>query len=86
MDISKGWLKLLGACKILEDNGIKFNCNFVGEWPSPKEENLFKEEVERLNISNCVKYLGGKIGKQKAEVFKESEFHEKFKLWASNKS
>jgi len=41
MDESKGWFKLLQACKILREKGVKFNCNFVGAWARGKEKRKF---------------------------------------------
>ena len=43
MDESKGWQKLLEACKILKKLNINFSCNFVGAMPSKKNEIKFKK-------------------------------------------
>lgn len=72
MDKTKGWPKVLGACKILKEKGLNFKCNFVGEWPSKKEEKLFEEMVLELKLGNNVKYLGKKIGRDKEKIFENS--------------
>lgn len=69
---SKGWFKLLEACKILKDKKIDFNCNFAGAWPSEKEKEKFFYYVKE-NVLNNVKYLGKKTGTEKNELFASSD-------------
>ncbi len=68
MDESKGWLKLLQACSILKKKRKKFNCNFVGAWPSLKEKKRFEILTKKYGLEKNVKYLGKKIGKEKNKI------------------
>jgi len=70
---SKGWFKLLEACKILNNRNIKFNCNFVGAWPSKKDERKFFNYVSQNNLQCSVNYLGNKIGKERNKIFSSSD-------------
>lgn len=67
MDKTKGWPKLLEACKILNKKQIKFNCNFVGEWPSNKEKKGFFSYIQKNNLEKNVFCLGKKTGKEKTK-------------------
>jgi len=83
MDKSKGWLKLLQACKILNEGGMKFNCNFVGDWPGEKEKDEFCLYVKKNKLEKVVKYLGKKIGREKNIILRKSNvliFPTEFKL------
>lgn len=73
MDESKGWFKLLQACKILKDKKILFNCNFVGAWPSDKEKNKFLEYVRLNGLEKQAIYLGQKRGNEKEKIIKNSD-------------
>jgi glycosyltransferase involved in cell wall biosynthesis len=72
MDKSKGWLKLLEACKILKEKKINFSCNFVGAWVKNQDEKEFKEFVKKNNLKE-INYLGKKIDKEKNEVLEKSD-------------
>ena len=72
MDESKGWLKLLLACRILKNKKINFRCNFVGDWTTKKDEKKFNLMVKEYDLEKEVKYLGKKVGKEKNKVFEES--------------
>lgn len=72
MDKSKGWLKLLIACKILSRENQNFHCNFVGAWPNKKEELDFKGFVKKNKLDKVVTYLGKKTGKDKNKFFEIS--------------
>src|SRR3989339_9200 len=65
MDESKGWLKLLLACRILKNKKIKFKCNFIGAWTR-------KEDEKEFNLKKEVKYLGKKVGKEKEKFLENS--------------
>lgn len=72
MDESKGWLKLLQACKILKDHKIDFKCNFVGAWPKKREKRKFYSFITENKLQNNVKYLGKKIGKEKNKLLEKA--------------
>ena len=73
MDESKGWLKLLYACKILNEKNIKFNCNFVGDWTRDKERKKFYSYIKKNNLEKMIKYLGKRVGKEKNTVLEKSD-------------
>jgi len=70
---SKGWLKLLKACKILKKGNLNFNCNFVGEFPDDSERRKFERIVKDYHLSANVKYLGRKTGTEKNKIFEKSD-------------
>ncbi len=72
MDKTKGWFKLLKACKILNDKKINFKCNFVGAWPGKKEKKKFFNFVKKNNLNKKIFYLGKKVGKEKNQILKDS--------------
>lgn len=73
MMIEKGWLKLLEACKILKNRGLNYQCDFVGEWPSKKEEKIFSNFVIQNKLNDNVKYNGPKFGKEKNQYLINSD-------------
>ncbi|MBR9701509.1 glycosyltransferase family 4 protein [Candidatus Pacearchaeota archaeon] len=73
MEESKGWFKLLKACKLLHEKKIDFKCNFVGSWPSKKEKLKFEKYVSSNNLINHVRYLGKKEAKEKIKIFEQSD-------------
>ncbi|MDC3319267.1 glycosyltransferase family 4 protein [Flavobacteriaceae bacterium] len=68
---SKGVFILLGALKILNDNNVKFHCNFVGGAGDISSEQL-NQKINDLKLQNCVLYLGKKYDNDKHEIFKAS--------------
>ena len=70
---SKGWPKLLEACRILKEKGIEFTCNFVGAWPRERENSKFKYYVKQNNLQKQVRYLGKKTGEDKNKILRESD-------------
>jgi glycosyltransferase involved in cell wall biosynthesis len=70
---TKGPLDLIKACKILKENGFEFKARFAGS-PS-KQLNLsgFNKIVMKYGLENCVEYIGAKYGKEKIEVFQNSD-------------
>jgi glycosyltransferase involved in cell wall biosynthesis len=58
MDKSKGWMKLLEACSMLNNKNINFKCSFAGAWPSIKEESEFLSYVKENGLSEVVSYVG----------------------------
>ena len=69
---SKGVLVLLGALKILKENGIKFHCNIVGGEGDISSRRL-KKKIADLHLEEYVTYLGVKYGNDKYEIFKASD-------------
>lgn len=73
MDRTKGWPKLLEACKILDKKNINFRCGFVGAWQSKKDKEYFENFVKRNNLQNKVFSLGKKIGKEKRKILEKTD-------------
>ncbi len=73
MDETKGWFKLLEACKILKEKNIDFKCNFVGSFSGEKEKNKFQNFVKDNNLQDKVNYLGKKTGKEKNKILENSD-------------
>jgi len=72
MDESKGWLKLLLACRILKNKKIKFKCNFIGAWTRKEDEKKFNSIIKEYDLKKEVKYLGKKVGKEKEKFLENS--------------
>lgn len=70
---TKGWPKVLRACKILKEKGVSFECNFVGAWPSDVEGMEFNNYVKTNSLDKCVKSWGGKTGAVKNKFFESSD-------------
>ena len=70
---SKGWPKVLEACKILKEKNVNFKCNFVGAWPSDKEKDNFFDYINENHLVKCVNYLGKKTGSQKNKILESSD-------------
>ncbi|MDR1561541.1 MAG: glycosyltransferase family 4 protein, partial [Dysgonamonadaceae bacterium] len=60
------------ACDILSKKEMKFECHFVGKW-TDITENVFKEEVEKKNLTDKVFAHGAKYGKGKEDFFIETD-------------
>lgn len=72
MDRSKGWPKLLEACKILNEKKFNFRCDFVGAWQSEKDEKYFWQFVDDNDLKGKVFAHGKKTGKDKNEFLKKA--------------
>jgi glycosyltransferase involved in cell wall biosynthesis len=72
MDKTKGWPKLLQACKILNEKNIDFKCNFVGAWQSEKDEKYFYDFIKKNNLEKKVFVHGRKTGKEKDSFLKKA--------------
>src|SRR6266487_325342 len=53
----KGFVDLVGACRLLKDRGKSFRCQIIGEGPLEKE---LRGKIEQLDLQNCVQLLGAK--------------------------
>lgn len=69
---TKGCLILLEACNKLHLKGIDFRCLLVGDEGDINKLEL-NLEIERLNLQEKVFYLGKKLGKEKEDIFLESD-------------
>jgi glycosyltransferase involved in cell wall biosynthesis len=65
---SKGVFVLLDACSILQQRGIEFECDLVGA-EGDLNALQFSEKVAEKQLSDIVRYLGKKYGKEKHDVF-----------------
>lgn len=70
---SKGWYKLLESCTLLKNDGIKFLCHFVGDWPSVSEKLKFSRYVEKNNLYENIIYHGRLLGREKQEKLIEAD-------------
>lgn len=69
--IDKGVFTLLGACKILNDKGYQFICNFVGGETADINAERFNQEVAIRGLNKCVCYKGKKYGVEKEEILRD---------------
>ena len=69
---SKGVYELLEALAVLKSRSITFVCNFVGGIGDISNE-MFLNEVKRLNLQSMVNYLGPKYDKSKFDIYSESD-------------
>ncbi|MCH8945316.1 MAG: glycosyltransferase [Nanoarchaeota archaeon] len=65
MDSTKGWPKLLDACKILNEINFNFKCDFVGEWANNSDKQYFLNFIKKNNLTKKVFSHGKKIGSEK---------------------
>lgn len=72
MDRSKGWIKVLDACRILNNKGFDFECNFVGDWVNHKDKKYFNDFVIENKLGNRVFARGKKTGEDKNEFLKKA--------------
>lgn len=70
---SKGVIVLLNALKILLERGYSFQCDFVGGETKEIDAKRFDEEVTDRGLNNVTFYMGKKYGKEKWDVFKQSD-------------
>jgi len=68
----KGVYILLEACKILNERGYSFKCDFIGKWADIQEQ-PFKEKVHTLSISHIVQFHGPKYDAEKHPFFEQSD-------------
>lgn len=73
MQEAKGWFKVLQACKLLDNSGIKFECHFVGKWSSTNDEKKFHKYVSQHNLSAMVKYHGQLLNEEKNKILSETD-------------
>lgn len=69
---SKGVFVLIEACKILQERGYDFLCDFVGG-EGDVNAHQFKIKIEEAEISNRIRYLGRKHGLEKNEAYQNAD-------------
>lgn len=72
MVAEKGVLVLLDACKLLKENGIFFECHFVGAWADVSEE-TFNQYVLKNNLSDYIFAHGKKYDQDKLKFYRSAD-------------
>jgi len=70
--VSKGVFILLEVCRILKSRNLNFECVFVGG-VGDISELQFQSKLKELDLKDCVKYVGKKIGKEKEDAFTNAD-------------
>lgn len=68
----KGWYKLLEACNLLTNIGVKYTCHFVGDWPSDNERKIFYRYIENNNLNKNIVFHGQLLDKEKNRLLMEA--------------
>jgi len=71
--LTKGPLDLIEACKILKDRGFRFRAIFAGSPSKQFNSTEFNRLVKNYRLENYIEYIGPKYGKEKKEVFQNSD-------------
>lgn len=69
---SKGVFVLLRACSMLKQNGVDFDCSFIGGLGDIDVDN-FNNYLNENELTDNVKYLGQKFGIDKHRAFTETD-------------
>ena len=79
----KGYLDVLDVLKVAKDRGVKFSCDFCGEFIiSPDDElvesveqakSLFAKKVRDLDLEGNIQYLGPLYGDKKEQKLREAD-------------
>lgn len=69
---SKGVYLLLEACRQLKQRKLVFQCTFVGGIGDINREQ-FESMLMKMNLTDTVRYVGEKFGKEKAEIFSSTD-------------
>ena len=72
MMLEKGVFDLLGACRILKEKRLSFECHFVGAW-SDISKPVFFQKVEELEITKHIFAHGKKYGEDKNHFFTKTD-------------
>jgi glycosyltransferase involved in cell wall biosynthesis len=67
----KGQTYLIEACRLLNERGIAFACNFIGDGP---DEAVLKQQVEDAGLTDKVTFHGRLTHHRVAELHVESEW------------
>lgn len=71
--VGKGVLTLLDACQILKEQGIVFQCDFVGDETTDINKQRFQEECIQRGIDDRVTFHGKKYGEEKLRFFQTAD-------------
>jgi glycosyltransferase involved in cell wall biosynthesis len=71
---SKGPLDVLELCKLLNADGIDFDCLFVGAWSNEGFKEKWYELLNQYNLQEKCKYLGAQYGDDKKTIMKTANF------------
>jgi len=69
---TKGVIVLLDALQTLKNEGLMFECNFVGAESKEIDKQRFNKEVSDRELEGMVHYLGKKFGYEKDAIYKDS--------------
>jgi len=72
MMADKGVWTLFNACKELKNNGLDFECHFVGKWADISESE-FKNKILQHNMSEYIFYHGATYGEKKDDYYARSD-------------
>ncbi|MBO6573740.1 MAG: glycosyltransferase family 4 protein [Balneola sp.] len=69
---TKGVKILLEACNKLKDKSIEFECIYIGGEGDISSDQI-NAEIQSMNLSDCVTYMGKKYGKEKEQEFTKAD-------------
>jgi len=72
MMADKGVWTLFDACRKLKDNGLDFECHFVGKWKDISESE-FKNKILQHNMGEYIFYHGATYGEKKDDYLARSD-------------
>jgi glycosyltransferase involved in cell wall biosynthesis len=70
---SKGWFRLLEACKLLSDAGISYECHFIGEWRTKNGKQKYYQYVEKNKLGDNVFSHSILLGTDKNKILADSD-------------
>ena len=71
--VSKGVYVMLDACRMLNDRGIAFACDFVGNESMEISRPEFEKEIHNRGLDDMVRYHGPKYGRDKEEYWNSAD-------------
>ncbi len=72
MIVQKGIFVLLEACEQMYNQGLSFECHYVGGWSDVTEEQ-FKNEIDKKRLTNIVFAHGPKYNEQKQAFYETAD-------------
>lgn len=72
---SKGVYVLLDACKLLNDKGLSFACDFVGAESKAISASVFQSAVSERGLDGVVEYHGKKYGADKDAFWRNADIY-----------
>ena len=70
---SKGIYVLLEACRMLKEEGIAFQCDYVGGESKLISGEAFRSAIAERGLTDCVTYHGPQYGAAKDRFFREAD-------------